>query len=211
MFVKLLQKGESKGAEASDSRSQAVALNTQGSMLWGGYQTMLLQAESMRNQASEIRGAMARAAEMTSAAAAATADAAATEAEEQRKEVVALLSVGTEGESEADSAEEGDIEGDRAHQNKGGKSGEVALEETNRRSRSSEHKKQTETMKRNETNRINTMIETCHKWDPRVIKYKEELKNAKKAAKQSRFQGQKNAQEEAKRKADEAAAEKARA
>jgi len=74
-----------------------------------------------------------------------------------------------------------------------------------------QNKKQTETMKRNETNRINTMIETCHKWDPRVIKYKEELKNAKKAAKQSRFQGQKNAQEEAKRKADEAAAEKARA
>ena len=150
MFVKLLQKGESKGAEASESRSQAVALNTQESMLWGGYQTLLLNAESMRNQASEIRGAMARAAEMASAAAAATTAAAATEAEEQRKKMVALLSAGTEGESEADSAEEGDIEGDSVQQNKGGKSGEVALEETNRRSRSSEHKKQTETKKMTE-------------------------------------------------------------
>ncbi len=39
-------------------------------------------------------------------------------------------------------------------------------------------------MKKDENNRINRLVETAHKWDPRILKHKEELKDKKKAAKQ---------------------------
>lgn len=39
-------------------------------------------------------------------------------------------------------------------------------------------------MKKDENNRINRMVEMAHKWDPRILLHKEELKDKKKAAKQ---------------------------
>ena len=47
-----------------------------------------------------------------------------------------------------------------------------------------QNKKLAEKMQKDETRRINDMVERCHKWDPRIIAYKEQLKNAKKAGKQ---------------------------
>lgn len=74
-----------------------------------------------------------------------------------------------------------------------------------------ENKKQAEKLKKNENNRMNRMVETAHKWDPRVIAYKEELKNKKKAAKQSRFSKQAEIEAAAKKKAEEEAEEKRKA
>mmetsp|Transcript_62391 Transcript_62391/g.146605 ORF Transcript_62391/g.146605 Transcript_62391/m.146605 type:complete len:502 (+) Transcript_62391:3-1508(+) len=72
-----------------------------------------------------------------------------------------------------------------------------------------QNKKLAEKSKKDEKNRINTMIETAHKWDPRIIQYKEELKNKKKAAKQARFADVRKAQEEeARRKQEEEEAKK---
>lgn len=73
-----------------------------------------------------------------------------------------------------------------------------------------ENKKQAEKLKKNENNRINRMVETAHKWDPRIIAYKEELKNRKKAAKQSRFGNKAELEAAAKKKAEEEATEQKR-
>ena len=52
-----------------------------------------------------------------------------------------------------------------------------------------------------EARRINDMIERCHKWDPRIIQYKEQLKNQKKAGKQAKYAERAAAEEVAKKKA----------
>ncbi|EKX43149.1 hypothetical protein GUITHDRAFT_73325 [Guillardia theta CCMP2712] len=74
-----------------------------------------------------------------------------------------------------------------------------------------QNKKQAEKLKKDETRRINMIIETCHKWDPRIQKYKEDLKNAKKASKQAKYADQRKAEEEAKKRAEEEAAAKKKA
>lgn len=56
-----------------------------------------------------------------------------------------------------------------------------------------------------EARRINDMIERCHKWDPRIIKYKEQLKTQKKAGKQAKYAERAAAEEAAKKKAAEEA------
>eukprot|EP00960_Hanusia_phi_P072951 767910-Hanusia_phi.AAC.5 len=74
-----------------------------------------------------------------------------------------------------------------------------------------QNKKQAEKLKKDETRRINMIIETCHKWDPRIQKYKDDLKNAKKASKQAKYADQRKAEEEAKKRAEEEAAAKKKA
>jgi len=68
-----------------------------------------------------------------------------------------------------------------------------------------QNKKQAESLKKGEARRINDMIERCHKWDPRIVLYKEQLKNAKKAGKQAKYAERAAAEEAAKKKAAEEA------
>jgi len=68
-----------------------------------------------------------------------------------------------------------------------------------------QNKKNAEKLQKDETRRVNDMIERCHKWDPRILEYKEQLKNAKKAGKQAKYAGRAAAEEAAKKKADEEA------
>jgi len=68
-----------------------------------------------------------------------------------------------------------------------------------------QNKKNAEKLQKDETRRINDMIERCHKWDPRILEYKEQLKNAKKAGKQAKYAERAAAEEAAKRRAEEEA------
>ena len=68
-----------------------------------------------------------------------------------------------------------------------------------------QNKKNAERLQRDETRRINDMIERCHKWDPRIIEYKEQLKNAKKAGKQAKYAERAAVEEAARKKAEEEA------
>lgn len=74
-----------------------------------------------------------------------------------------------------------------------------------------QNKKNVERLQRDETRRINDMIERCHKWDPRIIGYKEQLKNAKKAGKQAKYAERAAAEEAARKKAEEEAEERRKA
>lgn len=68
-----------------------------------------------------------------------------------------------------------------------------------------QNKNQAAKLHKDETRRINDMIERCHKWDPRIIAYKEQLKNAKKAGKQAKYAERAALEEAAKKKAAEEA------